>query len=191
MLETLSDILSRLSLKGTLCFRTSFTSPWGVAVPSYENVARFYYAHRGESMLRIRETGDVVRVAQGDLVIVPHGAAHDLYCGYAKAPTVLPLDKVLSESGFSARGVLVHGGEDEDRKTQLICGHFALAPEARHLIFDRLPSHVHIQDYGGVVGGWLEATLRLIAAETGADKLGGDLVALKLSEAIFVQALRT
>ncbi len=190
MLETLSDILSRLQLAGTLYFRTSFTSPWGVAVPDYENVARFHYAHRGECMLRIAETGETVRVAQGDLVIIPHGAAHDLFCGYTTDPAVLPLDRVLEQSGFAGHGVLVHGGEDETRETQLICGHFALASSARHLIFDRLPSFIHIQDYGGVAGGWLEATLRLIAAETGAGRLGGDLVALKLSEAIFAQALR-
>ena len=104
---------------------------------------------------------------------------------------LLPLDRVLELSGFSGRGVLVHGGADETRETQLICGHFALAPQASHMIFDHLPSHIHIQDYGGVAGGWLEATLRLIGAETGASRLGGDLVALKLSEAIFVQALRT
>ncbi len=190
MLETLSDILSRLQLAGTLYFRTSFTSPWGVAVPDYENVARFHYAHRGECMLRIAETGETVRVAQGDLVIIPHGAAHDLFCGYTTDPAVLPLDTVLEQSGFAGHGVLVHGGEDETRETQLICGHFALASSAKHLIFDRLPSFIHIQDYGGVAGGWLEATLRLIAAETGAGRLGGDLVALKLSEAIFAQALR-
>ncbi len=190
MLETLSDILSRLQLAGTLSFRTSFTSPWGVAVPDYENEARVHYAHRGECMLRIAETGETVRVAQGDLVIIPHGAAHDLFCGYTTDPAVLPLDRMLEQSGFAGHGVLVHGGEDETRETQLICGHVALASSARHLIFDRLPSFIHIQDYGGVAGGWLEATLRLIAAETGAGRLGGDLVALKLSEAIFAQALR-
>lgn len=30
MLDLLSDILTRLSLRGTLYFRTSFTEPWGV-----------------------------------------------------------------------------------------------------------------------------------------------------------------
>ena len=190
MLETLSDILSRLQLAGTLYFRTSFSPPWGIAVPAYQNVARFHYAQRGECMVRIAETGDTVRLAQGDLIIIPHGAAHDLYCSHTTDQAVLPLDRVLEQSGFSGRGVLVHGGEDKSRETQLICGHFALAEQASHLIFDRLPSFIHIYDYGGVAGGWLEATLRLISAETSGGRLGGDLVALKMSEAIFAQALR-
>ena len=47
MLDLLSDILSQLSVEGTLYFRTSFTPPFGVKVPPFENVARFHYAHRG------------------------------------------------------------------------------------------------------------------------------------------------
>ena len=35
MLDLLSDILTNLSMRGTLNFRTSFTNPWGVAVPNY------------------------------------------------------------------------------------------------------------------------------------------------------------
>ncbi|MGB0506045.1 MAG: cupin domain-containing protein, partial [Pikeienuella sp.] len=44
MLDLLSDILTRLSVKGALYFRTSFTPPWGVEVPAFENVARFHFA---------------------------------------------------------------------------------------------------------------------------------------------------
>ncbi len=190
MLDTLSDILSRLSLAGTLYFRTSFSSPWGVAVPPFEKVARFHFAHRGECVVRIEASGETVRLAQGDLIIIPNGSAHDLYCGHATRPDILPLDQVLEQSGFTGQGVLVHGGADTGRETQLICGHFAMANDARHMIFDNLPAHIHIRDYGASAGGWLEATLRVIGAETGAARLGGDLVALKLSEAIFAQALR-
>lgn len=38
MLDLLSDILTRLSLHGTLYFRTSFTEPWGVRVPAFRDV---------------------------------------------------------------------------------------------------------------------------------------------------------
>ena len=40
------------------------------------------------------------------------------------------------------------------------------------------------------LGPWLEATLRVIGAEAGGARLGGDLIALKMSEAIFAQAIR-
>ena len=39
-------------------------------------------------------------------------------------------------------------------------------------------------------GQWMEATLRMIGAEAGRQVMGGDLIALKLSETIFAQAIR-
>lgn len=190
MLDLLSDILTRLSVKGTLYFRTSFTSPWGVEVPAYQNVARFHFAHRGDCMLRIVNTDETLMLAQGDLVIIPHGAGHSLYGSTSSSCSVLPLDRVLEESGYQGEGVLVHGGDEDEREVQLICGHFSFAPNAKHLIFERLPSHIHIPNYGETAGKWMEATLRVIGAEAGGVRIGGDLIALKMSEAILVQAIR-
>ena len=190
MLDLLSNILTRLSLRGSLYFRTSFTEPWGVRVPAYRDVARFHFAHRGEAMVRVAGQTTPVILAQGDLVIIPHGAAHILSCRHTGPDEALPLDDVLSRSGFAGSGTLVWGGEDSPRDTQLICGHFALAEGSRHLLFDRLPPLIHIRGYGEEAGPWLEATLKIIGAEAGGARLGGDLIALKMSEAIFAQAIR-
>lgn len=190
MLDLLSDILTRLSLRGTLYFRTSFTEPWGVKVPAFSNVARFHYVHRGECVVRVEDGGGEARLAQGDLVLVPHGRGHSLTCRHSGSDQALPLDDVLERSGFDGSGTLVYGGPEPALETQLICGHFAIAPGSRHVLFDRLPPLIRIPDYGAEAGGWLEATLRVIGAEAGGARLGGDLIALKMSEAIFVQALR-
>lgn len=193
MLDLLSDILTRLSLKGTLYFRTSFTPPWGVHVPAYRNVARFHFAHRGECLVHLPQSNDTVRLAQGDLVVIPHGAEHMLYCSSTGKDAIMTLDRVLEVSGYSGEGVLVHGGGEDDRDTQLICGHFSYGRSqggAGHMLLDRLPPYLHIQDYGEARGAWLEATLRVIAAEAGQARMGGDLIALKMSEAIFAQAIR-
>lgn len=190
MLDLLSDILTRLSFRGTLYFRTSFTEPWGVRVPAYRDVARFHYAHRGEALVRVGGQQAPVTLAQGDLVIIPHGEPHVLSCRHTGPEEALPLDDVLSRSGFPGYGTLVWGGEESPRDTQLICGHFALAEGSRHLLFDRLPPYIHLRGYGEDAGGWLDATLKVIGAEAGGARLGGDLIALKMSEAIFAQAIR-
>jgi len=195
-MDLLSDILNLMKLSGTLYFRTAFTAPWGVAVPAYENVARFHYAHRGRCYVRVDGATDPVALEQGDLVIVPHGAPHvlsdpPLTDVDAPAPDV---DRVVAESGFTGRGALVWGSPDGGHETQLICGHFAFDPGARHKLIDMLPPFIHLRDYGGTAPDWLESTLRLIAAEagqeTGPENMGGDLIALKLSEIIFTQAIR-
>lgn len=191
MLDLLSDILTNLSMRGTLYFRTSFTKPWGVAVPSYQNVARFHFAHRGSCLVRVKGVDAPVNVAQGDLIIIPHGTAHDLYCGHDPERTIMPLDTVLEASGFDGSGVLVYGGNEPLSETQLICGHFAFEPNARHVLMDRLPPLIHLQNYGEAAGHWMEATLRVIGDEAGRKKMGGDLIALKMSEAILAQAVRS
>ena len=191
MLDLLSDILTKLSLRGTLYFRTSLTTPWGIEVPRFENVARFHFAHRGNCLIEVDGAEKVVALEQGDLLIIPHGASHKLYCAPETRHVVLPLDTVLERSGYSGTGVLVYGGEEDDRDTQLICGHFSFDPRARHVLLDRLPPYIHLRNYGETAGKWMEATLRVIGDEAGGHRLGGDLIALKMSEAILAQAIRT
>lgn len=192
MLDLLSDILTRLSMRGTLYFRTSFTKPWGVAVPDLGNVARFHFAHRGACLVSVEGMEEPILVEQGDLIIIPHGAAHALYCGHEPEKTVLPLDTVLQDSGYDGSGVLVYGGDDKPvSETQLICGHFSFEAHARHILFERLPPLVHVKNYGEAAGKWMEATLRMIGDEAGNHRMGGDLIALKMSEAILAQAIRS
>ena len=190
MLDFLSDILNRLSLEGTLYFRTSFTEPWGVTVPAYKNVARFHYVHKGDCVISVSNPDRKIHLRQGDLVLIPHGASHTLTCRLTNPHEAPPLDDVLEKSGYDGNGLLVYGGVEPAHHTQLICGHFSIAPGSKHVLFDRLPAIVHINDYGPDVGDWLDTTLRLIGSEAGQRKLGGDIIALKISEAIFAQAIR-
>ena len=190
MLDLLSDILTNLALRGSFYFRTSFTKPWGVAVPAYENVARFHFAHRGACLVAVAGKEEPVLLAQGDLIIIPHGASHEIYCGHEPERTILPLDVVLEKSGYDGAGVLVYGGEEPQSETQLICGHFSFEKQARHVLLDRLPPLIHLQNYGESAGKWMEATLRVIGDEAGRQRMGGDLIALKMSEAILAQAIR-
>lgn len=189
-MDILSDILMRVHLKGSLYFRTSFTAPWGVEVPAYASVARFHYAHRGGCFVRVDGQSELVKLQQGDLLIVPRGKSHRLFCDPQTEPDVLPLDRVLELSGFSGEGALMFGGGQTDTETQLICGHFAFDAHARHPLLDRLPPSLLLRNYGGASGKWLEATLAMIGEEAGRGQIGGDMIVLKMSEIIFAQALR-
>ncbi|MEM7191119.1 MAG: cupin domain-containing protein, partial [Pseudomonadota bacterium] len=190
-MDLLSDILSRLRLAGTLYFRTSFTSPWSVQVPAFQNVSRFHLAWKGRCFVRIGGVAAPVMLEQGDLIIITRGATHTLYCDPGTENQAVVLDEVLEESGFTGKGTLVYGEPGTDLETQLVCGHFAFDPLASHPLIEALPSHIHIQNYGEAAGAWMENTLRLIGAEAGKDTLGSDLIALKLSEIVYAQALRT
>lgn len=189
-MDLLSNILSHMQLKGTLYFRTSFTSPWGVRVPPLGNVARFHFAHKGGCYVRIEGEDEPLLVEQGDLVIIMQGAAHTLYCDPTSELDALALDEVLEKSGFTGKGTLVYGETGTDKETQLICGHFAFDDNARHPLISALPSSILVKNYGEASGRWIENTLRVIGAEAGNLNLGSDLIALKMSEVIFAQVLR-
>lgn len=191
MLDLLSDILTNLSMRGTLYFRTSFTKPWGVAVPDYQNVARFHFAHRGGCLVSVEGEDEPISLEQGDLIIIPHGNSHELFCGHNPDRTILPLDTVLERSGYNGSGVLVYGGDQPQSETQLICGHFSFEQHAKHVLMERLPPFIHLKNYGESAGKWMEATLRVIGDEAGGRRMGGDLIALKMSEAILAQAIRS
>lgn len=189
-MDLLSDILAHMQLSGTLYFRTSFTSPWSIKVPSFENVARFHFAHKGRCFVRVGQEPEPVMLEQGDLIIIPRGATHTLYCDPKTENQVIMLDKVVEQSGYTGSGTLVYGELGTNHETQLVCGHFSFAEQASHLLIDALPSYIHIQNYGEAAGHWMESTLRVIGTEAGRAQMGGDLIALKMSEIIFAQALR-
>jgi len=190
-MDLLSDILSHMRLTGTLYFRTSFTSPWGVRVPPFENVARFHFAHKGGCFVRIDGETDPLVLGQGDLVIITRGASHTLYCDPTTEDDALALDQVVHESGFTGKGTLIYGAPGTNQETQLVCGHFAFDKNLNHPLIDALPSSIHIKNYGEPSGRWMENTLKVIGAEAGREQMGSDLIALKMSEIIFAQALRT
>ena len=190
-MDLLSDILAKLKLKGTLYFRTSFTSPWSVQVPPYQRVARFHFAHKGRCLVRVSKEKDSVPLEQGDLIIITRGAEHTLFCDPSTEHEAVQLDRVVEESGFSGSGTLVYGELGTDHETQLVCGHFAFDDNATHPIIDALPSYILVKNYGEASGSWLENTLRVIGAEAERGQLGGDLIALKLSEIVFAQTLRS
>ena len=58
------------------------------------------------------------------------------------------------------------------------------------MLIDRLPPYILIENYCEEAGAWIEATLRMIGSEVSGARIGGDLIALKLSEVLFAQAIR-
>ncbi len=190
-MDLLSDILTNLRLEGTLYFRTSFTSPWSIRVPNYEKVSRFHYAHRGHCLVRVDQDKPPVQLEQGDLVIVTHGAAHTLYSDPTTEDPPALLEDVIEKSGFNGQGALVYGDAGSHHETQLICGHFSFDKDARHPLIDALPEHIRVKEYGANSGAWMESTLKVIGNEAGIGNMGSDLIALKLSEIIYAQAMRS
>lgn len=188
-MDTLSDILNVLQLQGALYFRTAFSPPWSVAVPPLGRAARFHLVAQGQCCVRIGSNREV-NLNAGDLIVIPNGKAHIL-CD-SRESVVTPLEDVLKRSGFSGTGVLVYGGDPEPNTgTQLICGHMAFAESASHPLLRAFPDCLIVTAETRARAPWLDELMRLITQQMFLGPPGVAASVIRLSEALFIEIIRT
>jgi len=186
-MDVLTDILGALRMRGTLYFATEFHSPWGVLVPRYGTVARFHLVVRGRCWVDV-VGGAKALLEQGDLVMIPHGAEHTLT---AESDTpVVEVSDVVRTTGFTGTGTLVYGVEDGGGPTRLVCGHLQFDEALAHPFLAQLPPAIVIrgEDHANHVS--VDELFRFIAREAQQDRPGRDAVVGRLSEVLFIEAVR-
>ena len=184
-MDLLADIVSGLELHSSLYFRASFRADFAVAVPADRRRIRIHVSGPGRSWVGL-PGGSGVWAEEGDLVLVPHGAAHVLASDPELRPT--PLAAVLAEGGPGDDGVLRHGGGGEE--ALLVCGHFAFDESLLHPLVEGLPPIVHLRGRDGPGFAWVPPLLDSIERERSGEAPGSDAVTRRLSEVLFIQVLR-
>ncbi len=187
-MDALSGILDALRLQGTLYFSTDFRPPWGLRVPAFRRVARWHLVVRGHCWVRVIGRAEPIHLESGDLILVPHGAEHVL----ADTPDTpcRTVDEVVQAAGFTGRGALVIGGDDTGAPTRLVCGHFEFDEDLDHPLLAQLPPALVVLWDEAVRDSPLEDAFRFIAREVQEGRPGHEAVVRRLSEVLFVQAVR-
>lgn len=187
-MDNLSEILSVTKVKSSLYFRTAFTAPWGVTVPSFNHVARFHYVSKGQCWVRVDGDSDPQCLEQGDLVVVPLGRAHTLSDTPDRKPTAL--DRLVEEAKYEGDGCLVYGGPETQAPTALICGHFEYADEILNPLLRQLPPAIVLRR--SMIGDvqWLDEGLLFLSKEIDGDRPGRDALVQRISEILLIQVLR-
>ncbi|UTW44168.1 AraC family transcriptional regulator [bacterium SCSIO 12696] len=186
-MDVLDDILDTLNLKGTLYFRTDFSSPWAVEVPSFEEAARFHLVVQGRCHVQL-PSGQALELGPGDLVLIPRGASHVL--SDAPDKTAPPLETVLKDAGYNGCGVLALGSGNANASTQMVCGHFSFRDGASHPILRSLPDYLITSAADRAKQPLLDETLRLIVRRIFSDAPGSTTAVTRLSEIVFIELLR-
>ena len=187
MKDVVSDVLDTVALKGTLYFRTDFSPPFAIAVPSFRQAARFHLVVQGVCHVAL-PGGDTVTLQDGDLVLVPHGSAHVLTD--APGREAAPLEQVIAAAGFTGEGAFVLGAGDPQAATRMVCGHFAFADGADHPLLRALPPALHFTAADRAHLPMLDDILRLVGRRMFEAAPGAAASAARLSEVIFIEALR-
>lgn len=186
LMDIFQDILETLNLKGTLYFRTDFSSPWAVKVPNFRQAARFHLLVQGRCHVTF-PSGHAIELSAGDLVLIPAGISHILADQQGRdAP---PLEKVLSDANYTGKGVLILGEGDQEASTQMICGHYDFRKGADHPLLRALPEFLLTTAGMRAKHPWLDDMLRLMTRRLFSGEKGSDAAVTRMSESIFIELL--
>jgi AraC-like DNA-binding protein len=198
-LDVLSDVLRTVRLTGAVYFDVRARAPWVTetpatllfrdkVMPEFEHVIAFHIVMEGRCWVYLTDEPDsAVRLETGDAVIIVGGENHVMGSERSKPddpdlskyyrPNDRPLPFVLSELG--GRGDPIN----------LICGYFGCDARPFNPILGALPRllHVRIASAGGTL---IQELMRTALREMEHPSGGGETILSKLSELLFLQAVR-
>jgi AraC-like DNA-binding protein len=195
-MDALSEVLNIVKLKGAMFFNAEFSAPWSFSSPPSRTVAPYlapgvgrliiyHFVTEGHGYIRL-EGGEQQPFSAGDIVIFPHGDAHVMANGSAGKPMdaagalKLILSRQMKPTQFGG------GGE----VTKIICGYMGCELRLSQPLLDGLPTLVKVNIRGDSAGDWLENSIRYSVVQLDPAHPGTSAILTKLSELLFVEALR-
>jgi AraC-like DNA-binding protein len=194
-MDVLSDVLQTIRLKGALFLNTECHEPWCVTVPDGSVMAGLLSP--GSASVVICHTilegrcwiqpagGEAVPLQKGDVVALPHGAAHIIGSGLQYAP--VSIDDAVRVKVPELKPMR-YGGDGDC--TRLVCGWFAYDRDVPNPLLAVLPQVFRSAVGLRPAGPWLEQSIRYALGEAASGQPGSSAVATKVAESLFVETLR-
>jgi AraC-like DNA-binding protein len=183
-LDVLTEALRDVRLRSQIYGRLELKAPWGLRVES-PKVTAFYALSRGGCVLEA--CGRRLTLAAGDVVFLRAGFAHTLR-DRPGSRAVSPAE-LYAQRGGRCGGIVHYGGGGAP--TTIVSGGLHFTDTRLSPLVASLPELIHVQGDGGAAARWLESTLQFVSSEMDAELPGYELVASRLADVLFVQALRT
>jgi AraC-like DNA-binding protein len=196
-MDALSDVLKSLRLEGAVYINAEFTAPWCVQAKfglasvrarlAAEHVVFFHFLTEGGCKLRLADSVEVLDVAAGDLVVFAQGDQHLMGSDLQLAP-VETASLIGADAAADDLIQMRHGGGGA--ATRFVCGYLACSRSVCRPLLDALPRVLRIPIGDGPAAALLRELLRVGVRESSASRPGADSVLAKLSELMFVEAMR-
>ena len=193
----MSDLLRTVRLTGAVFFDTDASAPWAVLQPAGPTIARSvlpgvqhlisYHAVTAGYCFGGIVGGDAVRLEAGDVIVFPHGDAHVM----GSAPSVparLDIEVYKHPGSQLPRDLRIEGSSSQ--RTHLVCGFLGCDARPFNPLITALPRLLHVRGQEGPNGGWLAQFIQMALAESRTRRSGGEAVLARMSELMFVEAVR-
>lgn len=195
-MDALSEVLGAIHLDGAVFLDGEFTAPWCVRTQyglpketqllrGADHIALFHFLLDGNCKVRLADGGEVVSLGPGDCMLFPHDHKHIMGSDLS-LPPVDAEDLPHIDHGGSQR--ISHGGGGAT--TRFICGYLACDRRISRSLFSSLPEMLRIPLGSDPAMAWLTELLRVGVNESQAQRPGARSLLTKLSELIFVEAMR-
>jgi AraC-like DNA-binding protein len=197
-MDALSDVLKSVRLEGAVYLNAEFTAPWcvrakfGLAAArarlgGADHVVYFHFLAEGRCQVRL-DDGEMHDVLTHDLVIFPQQEHHIMGSDVQLAPVETSSLIDLNAARETTLVQLRHGGGGE--ATRVVCGFLACNRSLCRLLLDALPRVLVIPMRDGPASIMMQELLQVGVRESSAWRPGADSMLAKLSELMFVEAMR-
>jgi AraC-like DNA-binding protein len=198
-MDALSDVLKSVRLEGAVYLNAEFTAPWcihakfGLAsvrarLAGAEHVVFFHFLTEGSCKVRLADSVEVLDAVAGDLVLFAREDKHlmgsDLQLAPVEAASLIRADAAADADLIQMR----HGGGGA--ATRFVCGYLACSRSVCRPLLDALPRVLRIPTGDGPAAALLRELLRVGVRESSASRPGAGSMLAKLSELMFVEAMR-
>jgi AraC-like DNA-binding protein len=191
-MDALTEVLHSLRVRSTVYCPIEIGAPWGLHIAE-EVGAPFFILTKGSAYLVIEELKIRRWLQAGDFIIITKRCA----CQVSDTPesSVMDLQEWLRRNPPRPDGTFKVAGKGPI--TNFIGGTFFVENHESHPLLKVLPPFLHFSGQANQTGnagsivGWLENTLNFIIAEAAARKPGAGTILTRLSDVLFIQAVRT
>jgi AraC-like DNA-binding protein len=129
-----------------------------------------------------------IPLREGDLIVFPQGDAHVL--SSAPGMRAEPDMSAFARTSTPLPYVYEFGGGGPDR-ARIVCAFMGCDERPYNPLLSALPAMIHLSAADpNAAAGWLGTLLNIAATESGRERAGGENVLSRLSELMFVEAVR-
>ncbi len=196
--DVLSDVLRAVRLTGAVYFDLELSAPWvaeappsreiaGRVMPGAQRVIEYHLIARG-SCWGHAVGAEPIRLGEGDLIVFPQGDAHVL----SSAPGMREAPDMSMFVRRSAPLPLVYelGGGGSER-TRVVCCFMGCDERPYNPLLTALPPVIHLSATATqATNSWFGTILTIAVRESGSARAGSENVLARLSELMFVEAIR-